>query len=165
MGILWAHTGAIGCIVLIPDSNTRTYSDFCGSSIDSPFLHDFSLFFAGVSELVSVGCVFIGQSTSAEAAAFSSSFSHSHCTEEDPTVGCSDCHSVYEEVIGGPCAEFHPVDPHRPAYCTVVVRNFGLVHHLMMISQRCNHSLGDAAWLAHPHLPHASTQTFHETLM
>lgn len=79
---------------------------------------------AGVADVVSVGCVYIGESTSRQVAQFTSTDVGQPPNQPvDPLISTID-YELYTERLEECNAVFDTVNPQTPSYKTVVIRNY-----------------------------------------
>ena len=86
---------------------------------------------AGSGDVVSVGCVYIGDSSLQEISQFttssdSSDEDRSNQRGVDPVISAID-YDLYMEQLEEASVAFDVVNPHSPAYKTVVIRNYRYV--------------------------------------
>ena len=77
---------------------------------------------AGGADVVSVGCVYTGASSSQEIKQLTATSDPSSLQSTDPLIG--DDYELYTNRLEDCSALFDTVNPHTPSYKTVVIRNF-----------------------------------------
>ena len=90
--------------------------------------------------MVSVGCVFIGDSSSQEVAQFTATDAKQHNQGVDSVISSIN-YDHYQEPVGDCTVVFDAVNPQNPAYQTVVIRNYRSVHtHAHTCMHTCTHA-------------------------
>ena len=78
----------------------------------------------GTADVVSVGCVFIGESSSEEVEQFTSGDGGCQPNQRVDPVMSSIGYELHTERLKECNVDFEAVNPHTPSYKTVVIRNY-----------------------------------------
>jgi hypothetical protein len=108
-------------VIFSPDKEGK-YGEYFSMECDNGETISFSL--TGTADVVSVGCVFIGESSSEEVEQFTSGDGGCQPNQRVDPVMSSIGYELHTERLKECNVDFEAVNPHTPSYKTVVIRNY-----------------------------------------